>query len=33
MPILSKLDYPCTFANSLKIEDDMIVGYNLREKD
>lgn len=33
MPIMSKLDYPCTFANSLIIENDIIVGYELREKD
>ena len=33
MPLMAKLDYPTTFANSLIIENDMMVWYNLREKD
>jgi phosphoserine / homoserine phosphotransferase len=33
MPLMEKLGYPCMFANSLKIEDGKIVGYNLREED
>ena len=33
MPLMKKLGYPFMCANSLKIENDKIVGYNLREKD
>ncbi len=33
MPLMKKLGYPCMFANTLKIENGKVVGYNLREKD
>lgn len=33
MPLLQKLDYPCTFANFLEIENDMITWYKMRESD
>ncbi|VVB79422.1 Phosphoserine phosphatase [uncultured archaeon] len=33
MPLMKKLGYPFMCANSLKIENGKIVGYNLREKD
>lgn len=33
MPLLAKLDYPCTFANFLEIKNDMIIGYKMRESD
>lgn len=33
MPLLAKLDYPCTFANFLKVENDMIVWFQMRESD
>ncbi len=33
MPLLEKLDYPCTFANWLQVENDKIVWYSLREPD
>jgi len=31
LPLMEKLGYPCMFANTLKIKDGKIVGYNLRE--
>jgi len=33
MPLMKKLGYPFMCANSLKIENGKMVGYNLREKD
>lgn len=33
MPLMKKLGYPFMCANSLKIENGKIMGYNLREKD
>ncbi len=33
LPLMETLGYPCMFANTLKIENEKIVGYNLREKD
>jgi len=33
LPLMEKLGYPCMFANTLKIENGKVTGYNLREKD
>lgn len=31
LPLLAKLNYPMTFANFCKIEDNQLVGYEMRE--